>query len=137
MPTLRLKLAAAAVTARARECLDQVELAARAGSPPRALTQVELRRLEPARTIALRPRLLVADEAMAGLSHAKVDQILALLFRLNAAGTAIVVIEHIMRAVTEFAERLIVLVAGRKLAEGPPRAVLAAPEVEAACLGRL
>jgi len=89
-----------------------------------------------ARAVALDPRLLIADEAMAGLSHAEVDQILALLRRLNAAGTAVIMIEHIMRAVTEFSERLVVFVAGRKVADGPPRDVLAMPEVESAYLGK-
>jgi branched-chain amino acid transport system ATP-binding protein len=121
---------------RARECLTQVDLAARANRLPRELTQVDLRRLELARAIALRPRLLVADEAMAGLSHAEIDQMLALLFRLNADGMAVIMIEHIMRAVTEFAERIVVFVAGRKIADGEPRTVLAMPEVEAAYLGR-
>ena len=60
---------------------------------------------------------------------------LALLFRLNEAGIAIVMIEHIMRAVTAFSERLVVLVAGRVIADGPPRDVLANPEVESAYLG--
>ena len=126
----------AAAAARAMECLEQVDLAARASHLPRELTQVDQRRLELARAIALRPRLLVADEAMAGLSHAEVDQILALLFRLNAAGTTVIMIEHVMRAVTEFSERLVVFVAGRKVADGEPRAVLALPEVEDAYLGR-
>lgn len=126
----------AEAAARALECLEQVDLAAKANSRPRELTQVDQRRLELARAIALRPRLLVADEAMAGLSHAEVDQILALLFRLNAAGTTIIMIEHVMRAVTEFSERLVVFVAGRKIADGEPRAVLATPEVEEAYLGR-
>lgn len=126
----------AAAEARAMECLEQVDLAARAHARPRELTQVDLRRLELARAIALRPRLLVADEAMAGLSHAEVDQILALLFRLNAAGTTIIMIEHVMRAVTEFSERLVVFVAGRKVADGEPRTVLSMPEVEEAYLGR-
>jgi branched-chain amino acid transport system ATP-binding protein len=121
---------------RAMECLAQVDLADRADRLPRELTQVDLRRLELARAIALRPRLLVADEAMAGLSHAEIDQMLALLFHLNAEGVAVVMIEHIMRAVTEFSERLVVFVAGRKVADGAPRAVLAMPEVEAAYLGR-
>ena len=126
----------AAAEARALECLEQVDLAAKARSRPKELTQVDLRRLELARAIALRPRLLVADEAMAGLSHAEVDQILGLLFRLNATGTTIIMIEHVMRAVTEFSERLVVFVAGRKIADGEPRAVLATPEVEEAYLGR-
>jgi len=127
---------AGSATARAMECLEVVELAGKAGKLPRELTQVEQRRLELARAVALDPRLLIADEAMAGLSHAEVDQILALLRRLNAAGTAVIMIEHIMRAVTEFSERLVVFVAGRKVADGPPRDVLAMPEVESAYLGK-
>jgi branched-chain amino acid transport system ATP-binding protein len=124
------------VQARALECLESVELAGKARLRPRELTQVDQRRLELARAIALRPRLLVADEAMAGLSHAEVDQILTLLFRLNAAGTTVIMIEHVMRAVTQFSERLVVFVAGRKIADGAPRAVLAMPEVEEAYLGK-
>jgi branched-chain amino acid transport system ATP-binding protein len=120
----------------AMACLDGVELAAKAHRMPKELTQVELRRLELARATALRPELLIVDEAMAGLSHAEVDQILALLFRLNAGGTTIIMIEHVMRAVTEFSQRLAVLVAGRKVADGLPGEVLALPEVEEAYLGR-
>ena len=127
---------AAEATARAMEALEQVELAAKADKLPKELTQVEQRRLELARAIALRPQLLIADEAMAGLSNAEVDQIIELLLRLNAAGTAVIMIEHIMRAVTAFAERLIVFVAGRKIADGPPREVLALQDVEDAYLGK-
>jgi branched-chain amino acid transport system ATP-binding protein len=130
------RVAAAAAAARALECLEEVELAPKAHARPRELTQVDQRRLELARAIAHRPRLLVADEAMAGLSNAEVDQILGLLFRLNAAGTTVIMIEHVMRAVTEFSERLVVFVAGRKIADGEPREVLAMPEVEEAYLGR-
>ena len=127
---------AAHATERALECLEQVELAAKADKLPTELTQVEQRRLELARAIALRPQLLIADEAMAGLSHAEVDQIIALLLRMNEAGTAVIMIEHIMRAVTAFAERLIVFVAGRKIADGLPQDVLALREVEDAYLGK-
>ena len=126
----------AATPERAMECLDAVELAGKAHRMPRELTQVELRRLELARATALRPELLIADEAMAGLSHAEVDQVLALLLRLNEGGMAIVMIEHVMRAVTQFSQRLVVFVSGRKVADGEPRAVLAMPEVEEAYLGR-
>ncbi|MCK8785672.1 ABC transporter ATP-binding protein [Roseomonas sp. NAR14] len=125
-----------ATETRAMACLEGVDLAGKAHRLPRELTQVELRRLELARATALDPVLLIADEAMAGLSHAEVDQILALLFRLNEAGTTIIMIEHVMRAVTEFSQRLAVLVAGRKVADGAPREVLAMPAVEEAYLGR-
>lgn len=121
---------------RTMECLERVGLAAKASALPRELTQVDLRRLELARAMASNPRLLIADEAMAGLSHAEVDDILTLLFRLNEAGTAVILIEHIMRAVTAFSERLVVFVAGRKVADGDPQEVLALPEVERAYLGQ-
>jgi branched-chain amino acid transport system ATP-binding protein len=119
----------------ALERLKRVGLADKAGALPRDLSQVDLRRLELARALACRPKLLIADEAMAGLAHAEVDEILDLLFAANKEGVAVIMIEHIMRAVTAFAERLVVFVAGRKLAEGPTAEVLRMREVEAAYLG--
>ena len=71
-----------------------------------------MRKLELARAMAAEPKLLIADEAMAGLSHAEVDEIIALLIRLNGQGVTVIMIEHIMRAVMEFSQRLAVLVAG-------------------------
>jgi branched-chain amino acid transport system ATP-binding protein len=132
----RKPAAPADIAERVRACLDMVELSDKARILPRDLTQVDLRKLELARAIAAEPRLLIADEAMAGLSHSEVDQILALLFRLNAAGTAIIMIEHIMRAVTAFSQRLVVFVAGAKIADGEPREVLATEAVERAYLGQ-
>ncbi len=72
---------------------------------------------------------------MAGLSESEVDEILDLLMRLNGEGIAIVLIEHIMRAVMRFSERIVVLVAGAKIADGPPAEVMAHPEVVRAYLG--
>jgi branched-chain amino acid transport system ATP-binding protein len=115
--------------------LDQVGLLPKAGVSSRSLTQVDLRKLELARAMAARPRLLIADEVMAGLSTTEVDEILALLLRLNEAGVSVVMIEHIMYAVMKFAQRLCVLVAGRKIADGDPQAVIRDPEVEKAYIG--
>ena len=120
---------------RCDELLDMVGLAARGSEKPAVLTQIELRKLELARAIASEPRLLIVDEAMAGLSHQEVDDILALLMRLSAQGITIIMIEHIMRAVLAFSHRLVVLVAGRKIADGQPQDVIRQDDVVAAYLG--
>jgi branched-chain amino acid transport system ATP-binding protein len=72
---------------------------------------------------------------MAGLSHHEVDDILTLLLRLNDQGVTIVMIEHIMRAVLAFSQRLVVLVAGQKIADGLPKEVITQQDVVAAYLG--
>jgi branched-chain amino acid transport system ATP-binding protein len=128
-------LGAAQVEARCHELLREVGLGDKARRLPRDLTQVEMRKLELARAVATQPRLLFADEAMAGLSPSEIEQILAILFRLNEDGITIVLIEHIMRAVMSFSTRLVVLVAGQKIADGPPPEVVRNPEVERAYLG--
>ncbi len=116
--------------------LDMVGLAEKSARLPKDLTQIEMRKLELARAMAAEPRLLIADEAMAGLSHGEVDDILALLVRLNEEqGITIILIEHIMRAVLSFSQRLVVLVAGRKIADGDPRDVVRRDDVVAAYLG--
>ncbi len=116
--------------------LDMVGLADKSNRLPKDLTQIEMRKLELARAMAAEPRLLIADEAMAGLSHGEVDDILALLVRLNEEqGITIILIEHIMRAVLSFSQRLVVLVAGRKIADGDPRDVVRQDDVVAAYLG--
>ena len=130
------RLTAAEIDARCLELLGQVGLEAKAGLLPRDLTQVDMRKLELARAMAAEPKLLIADEAMAGLSHSEVDDILALLDRLSRGGITIILIEHIMRAVLHFSERIVVLVSGRKIADGPPQEVMRDPEVERAYLGQ-
>jgi branched-chain amino acid transport system ATP-binding protein len=116
--------------------LSLVGLANRGGQQPRDLTQVDMRKLELARALAAEPKLLIADESMAGLSNTEVADIVALLIRLNERGITIIMIEHIMRAVMSFSQRLVVLVSGKKIADGAPEAVIRDPEVERAYLGQ-
>jgi branched-chain amino acid transport system ATP-binding protein len=121
---------------RCAELLALVGLIDKAAKLPRDLTQVEMRKLELARAMAAEPKLLIADESMAGLSQSEVDDIVGLLIRLNDRGITIVLIEHIMRAVMRFSQRLVVLVSGKKIADGAPDAVIRDPEVEKAYLGQ-
>jgi len=121
---------------RCAELLSLVGLIDCAHKFPRDLTQVDMRKLELARAMAAEPKLLIADEAMAGLSHSEVSDIVALLIRLNERGTTVILIEHIMRAVMHFSQRLVVLVSGKKIADGRPDDVIRDTEVERAYLGQ-
>jgi branched-chain amino acid transport system ATP-binding protein len=129
-------LTEAEIGERCEELLAVVGLAGRARNHPRDLTQVDMRKLELARAMACEPKLLIADEAMAGLSNSEVNDIVALLIRLNERGITVILIEHIMRAVMNFSQRLVVLVSGRKIADGPPDEVIRDAEVERAYLGQ-
>jgi branched-chain amino acid transport system ATP-binding protein len=129
-------LDAGATTGEAMRILGELGLGAKADAMSGGLTQVDMRKLELARAIAAKPALLIADEAMAGLSASEVDEILALLFGMKERGVAVIMIEHVMRAVMKFSERIAVLVAGRKIADGDPHEVVANPEVVAAYLGQ-
>jgi branched-chain amino acid transport system ATP-binding protein len=122
--------------ARAVELLRMVGLEAKARRLPRDLTQVEMRKLELVRAMAAEPKLLIADEVMAGLSHSEIEDIIQLLLRLNAQGITIILIEHIMRAVMSFSQRIAVLVSGRKIADGRPNEVVNNPSVVSAYLGQ-
>ena len=124
------------IEAKAEEILAQIGLSGRRNDSPKNLTQVDLRKLELGRALAAEPRVLIADESMAGLSDPEVDEILEVLFKLSADGISIVLIEHIMRAVVRFSQRIVVLVAGKKIADGEPREVMSHPEVERAYLGQ-
>src|SRR5262249_51900691 len=120
---------------RCMQLLAQVGLDGKARRHPSDLTQVEMRRLELARAMAAEPKLLIADEAMAGLSHSEIEDIITLLLQLNEQGITIIMIEHIMRAVMRFSQRLVVLVSGRKIADGKIEEVINNPEVVSAYLG--
>jgi branched-chain amino acid transport system ATP-binding protein len=117
------------------EILDAMGLKHKAHANSASLNQVEMRKLELARALASKPDLLVSDEAMAGLSTSEVDEILDILFKLNERGVAIIMIEHVMRAVMRFSQHSVVLDAGQKIAEGNPDDILGNPLVEKAYLG--
>jgi branched-chain amino acid transport system ATP-binding protein len=129
------KLADGRIADEALRILQQVGLADKAHARSGGLTQVDMRKLELARAMAAKPKLLISDEAMAGLSAAEVDDILALLSQLKQQNVAVIMIEHVMRAVMKFSERVAVLVAGRKIADADPRAIVSDPNVIKAYLG--
>ena len=121
--------------ARAMEILAGMGLAAKARTLASQLSQVELRKLELARAMAARPRLLISDEAMAGLSGSEVDEVLKILFDLNEKGITIIMIEHIMQAVMRFSQRVVCLDAGKIICEGTPSSIVQNPDVQKAYLG--
>jgi len=115
--------------------LKQMGLGGKAETPSHQLSQVELRKLELARAMAARPRLLISDEAMAGLSGSEVEEVLKILFDLNARGITIIMIEHIMQAVMRFSQRVVCLDAGKIICEGTPAEIMKHAEVQRAYLG--
>lgn len=121
--------------AAATEILASVGLGGKLDELSSSLTQVDMRKLELARAIAASPKLLIADESMAGLSGTEVDEILKLLLGLRERGIAVLMIEHIMKAVMSFSDRVVVLVAGKKIADDVPQAIINNPDVVKAYLG--
>lgn len=119
----------------AMEVLSSVGLAGRACDDAGRLTQLELRKLELARALIASPKVLIADEAMAGLSDREIDDVLAILERLNDSGVAVIMIEHIMHAVMRFSHRIICLESGRLIADGTPEAVSDDPLVQKVYFG--
>ncbi|MDP1906776.1 MAG: ABC transporter ATP-binding protein [Hyphomicrobium sp.] len=115
--------------------LEKIGLADKAHVSSGQLSQVELRKMELARAMAARPKLLISDEAMAGLAGSEVDEVLDVLLKLNAEGITVIMIEHIMQAVMRFSERVMCLDAGRIICEGTPQAVMNDKRVQEAYLG--
>jgi len=115
--------------------LTEMGLASKADTSTLGLSQVELRKMELARAMATHPKLLISDEAMAGLSSSEVDEVLDLLIKLASQGITIIMIEHIMQAVMRFSERMMCLDAGKIIAIGAPAEVMANQRVQEAYLG--
>jgi branched-chain amino acid transport system permease protein len=120
----------------AQEHLALVGLDDLADALPGEINLHERQLLEMARALGVRPRVLLLDEALAGLSPAEVDNAVRVVRRIHAAGVVIVLVEHLLRVVNQLASRIIVLDHGRTLAEGDPATVMADPEVIRAYLGR-
>src|SRR5207245_4157304 len=125
----------AVAEARSRAIVDELGLGAKADHLAGSLTLAERKRLELARALATEPVLLLLDEVMSGLNDRETERIVELVRAINARGTAILLIEHVMRAVMSLAGRLVVLNYGERIAEGRPDVVARDRRVIEAYLG--
>ncbi len=121
--------------AAAMEVLESTGLAARAWTSARNLTPPEKRRLEVARALATKPRLLLLDEVLTGLTPAEAQQGVALVRQIRASGISVIMVEHVMEVVMPLVDRAVVLNLGRVLAEGDPHVLVRDKAVIAAYLG--
>ncbi len=119
----------------AMEVLKLVGMADRARASARSLTIAGKKRLEVARALAARPKLLLLDEVLAGLTPTEVAQMIELVRRVRDSGVSVFMIEHVMQAVMNLSDRIVVLNFGQKLAEGRPEEVARNPQVVEAYLG--
>jgi branched-chain amino acid transport system ATP-binding protein len=115
--------------------LSQAGMAGQANTRAGSLRLLDRKRLELARALAMRPRILLLDEIAGGLSDPETEVLIETIRAVNAGGTTIVWVEHVIRVLTAVATRLVCLADGRVLADGPPAQVLASDEVRAAFLG--
>lgn len=120
---------------RAEEVLEKIGLDAYRDIPSGSLSIGNLKKLELARVLATKPKLLLIDEPMGGLTPAEIDQLILLIKEINQEGVTIVIIEHIMRAVMALAERIAVLQNGRLIALGKPEEIVENEKVIKAYLG--
>ena len=119
----------------AHEVLAQTGLMARANQPAGGLTLLDRKRLELARALATRPKLLLLDEIAGGLTEPEARQLVEELQQIKARGVTMIWIEHVVHALLSLADRLFVINFGQKLAEGEPRAVMNDPEVRRVYMG--
>ncbi len=120
----------------AREWLELMDLSRHAEQRADELGGPDRKRLELAKAIAMKPKLLLLDEVMAGLNHVEIDDVIEAIRKVRSTGISVLVIEHVIKAVQSLADRLLVLHHGKQIIEGPPDAVLADSRVIEAYLGR-
>jgi branched-chain amino acid transport system ATP-binding protein len=125
----------AAAREEARRVVALCRLDALAAAPARSLPIGLRKRLEVARALATKPRLLLLDEVMAGLNATELAEMVALIRRLHGEGLGLIIIEHIMAAMMRLAQRIVVLHHGEKIAEGAPEAIARDARVVDAYLG--
>jgi len=123
------------VRRKAEEVLDFTGLVDKRNYNALELTISDKKRLEVSMALAMEPELLMLDESMAGLTPVELRQIIELIRKVSASAVTVVVVEHVMEAVMELSDRVIVLNSGRKIVEGTPKEVVANPEVKRAYLG--
>jgi branched-chain amino acid transport system ATP-binding protein len=131
----RENLSLAAGREAVREVAELVGLPGRLEEPASQLTTAGKKRLELARALSARPRLLLLDEVLAGLNPTEVGHMIGVIRKIRERGVTILIIEHVMRAIMSLSDRIVVLNTGKKLAEGAPAEIANNPEVIAAYLG--
>ncbi|BEQ13759.1 branched-chain amino acid ABC transporter ATP-binding protein/permease [Desulfoferula mesophila] len=127
--------ATAEATEIALEVLDLVGLFDKKDLEAKSLTLANMKRLEMARALATKPKLLLLDEVMAGLNPHEIDDAIALIRKIRDYGITVIVVEHVMRAIMSLSERIMVIAQGEKVTEGEPREVIADQRVIKAYLG--